>query len=76
MDIEFISAAFGILAGVSTASIGYGAARTRINRSDKDIISLRDEFGVHIKDDVNMHSNMVQRLSRIEALLEQINKRV
>ncbi len=76
MDLEFISAAFGVIGGAATAGVGIGMARTSIRRNAADIEGLDVRITEHAASDVSQHTQIVQRLTRIETLLERINKRV
>jgi len=76
MEIDML--AFGITAVSSVAAAGgaWGATRARIRRTEEDIVDLQDDATAHEKQDIAQHTQIVQRLSSIETLLREIDKRV
>jgi len=74
--MEVIAAAAALLGAVSGAGASYGATRSRINRADRDIVRLNEVISEHTEDDTRAHSEMVQRLTRIETIVERIDRKL
>jgi hypothetical protein len=76
MEIDLISVAATFLGVVGGGGVAWGSARTRIRVVEKTADALDVRVTEHNAADVLQHTIIVQRLTRIETLLEQINKRV
>ena len=61
----FASAVFG-------GGTAYGVARSQLGQLEKDHEELKDEFVSHKKLDSEIHTDMVQRMARVETHCENI----
>lgn len=87
MDLTFASAALGLLCTLGGAASVWGATYSRVKRTERDVILVTAaqkahelfaaaSLKAHEAADTMVHTETVQRLSRIEALLEQIDRRL
>lgn len=61
--------------GLSGAAV-WGAARTRLKNVENTARELATRVTKHEDEDVAQHTEIVQRLTRMETLLESIDKRI
>lgn len=72
--MEVDAVAFGLTALTTMGAAGgaWGATRTRIKRTEADIAELEASQRAHEQQDMVQHTDMVQRLTRIETLVKGI----
>ena len=74
--VEAIAAAVGVLSAAGGAGGAYGAVRTRLRRAETDVDELETKISEHAKADTEQHTEIVQRLTKIETILERIEQKV
>lgn len=72
MDPEFIYGVVGLVSAVGGAGGAWGAAHVRIKHAEHKLRDIEEELENHDE----RTRNITIKLARIEALLEQIDKRI
>ena len=76
MAIETVGVLIGIVSFVGGAGGAWGATRSRLHTVERKAEALTQNVRDHEDADVKQHTEIVQRLTRIETLIESIDKRV
>jgi len=66
----------GVVSAVGGAGGAWGATRSKVSRNASDIQDLYSYTDAHEKADAVVHGQLLRQLGRIEAMLEQIDKRI
>lgn len=76
MEPELLAMGMTVVGAVAGGGVAWGSARARIRNVETITNDIDITLTEHKAEDVSQHTQIVQRLTRIETLLQQINKRV
>ena len=76
MPLELVALGITVAGSGLTGAAVWGAARTRLNRVEADMRAVEADLVKHKETDTMQHTDMVQRLARIETIVQRIDQKL
>ena len=76
MELEAYHLGMALLGTVTTVGVAWGSTRQTIRTLSKSVDMFDDDLDDHKKLDTKQHTDIIDRLARIETTLAQINSKL